>query len=148
MAELLATLDDVNGFLPEDIIQLTNAEDDQLQIDVERIIKGFLAGTFSPTTLAGWSDPDSTPIEIRAIAGRFIAAFYYKKRFAASNPNIPRYAQDLYDEAWRLLTLVKTGEIVLLEVAEDVDYGGHISADDFFPNDAADPPKFSMDMNF
>src|SRR5687768_4214396 len=114
MAEILATLDEVNVHLPSDIIQLTNAEDDQLQLDAERIIKGYLAGTFAPLTLAGWSDPTSTPEVIRGIAGRFIAAFYYKLRFAASDPRVPKYAQDKYDEAWLLLNQVKTGELTLV----------------------------------
>lgn len=148
MAEILATLDDVNAHLPSDIITLTNAEDDQLQIDAERIIKGFLAGTFTAATLAGWSDPDDTPEVIRSIAGRFIAAFFYKKRFAASSPDVPAYAQDKYDEAWEMLQSVKSGEIVLVEVLEEVDFGGHLAQDDFFPNDSADPPKFTMDMQF
>lgn len=146
MAEILATLDDVNAHLPSDIIQLTNAEDDGIQLDTERIIKGFLAGTFSPLTLAGWSDPATTPMMIRAIAGRFIAAFYYKLRFSASSGRIPQYAQDKYNEAWSMLRDVKTGTIELDEVTEDVDFGGHISDDDFFPNDSASPPVFTMDM--
>lgn len=153
----LATLDGVNHWLPPDKMVLTDQLDDEYQLDVERIIKGYLSNTFSPTTLAGWSDPTVTnptnskyvPGLIQAIAGRFIASFYYGKVFSSETTETPQYSQRLYDEAWDLLKKVASGELVLTDEEEKPDTGSRLGEADFYPNDpTVDAPKFAMAREF
>lgn len=152
----LATLDDINVHLAEDKLEVLDADDEFIQLDAERVIKGYLAGVYSPTTLAGWSDPEVTdsgtegyvPSTIKAIAGRFIAAAIYKKRYSEDTPEVPEYAQDLYDQGLSMLRDVKSGAMVLDDVSEIVDTGQRLTRKDFWPNDDAGEPSFAMDMEF
>lgn len=152
----LATDDDVQVHLPEDKIAVADITDlADMQTDAERIIKGWLAGTFSPTTLAGWNDPtvniaspNYVPVLIRAVAGRFIAAFAYRRYYAEDSLDDPEYAQTKYNEAMDMLRQIIDGELVLSDVAEEVDTGTHMTSADFWPNDSTDPPKFTMDIQF
>ena len=152
----LATNDDVQVHLPSDKILVTDITDlASMQTDAERIIKGWLAGTFSPTTLAGWNDPsvniaspNYVPVLIRAVAGRFIAAFAYRRYYSEDSLDDPTYAQTKYDEAMSMLRQIINGELVLSDVTETVDTGSHMTSDDFWPNDTTDGPKFTMDLSF
>jgi hypothetical protein len=113
------------------------------QVDAQRIVKGYLAGSFSPSTLAAWADPDTTPSIIRAIAGRLIAAAFYADRYAEDDPDVPAYAQEKYNQAMLMLMQVQTGALILTEVTEP-------TADafvnlDFYPNDDTVPgPLFTI----
>lgn len=153
----LATLDDINLWLPADKLVMTDLLDDPYQLDAERIIKGYLSTTYSATTLAGWSDPTVNqasqyyvPSIIRGIAGRFIASFYYGKQFSSESTDVPQYAQKLYDDAWDLLRKIQSGEIVLTDEADEMpDTGVRLSEADFYPNSPdTDPPKFAMSREF
>lgn len=152
----LATDDDIQVHLPEDKIAVADITDlTDMQTDAERIIKGYLAGTFSPTTLAGWNDPtvniaspNYVPVLIRAVAGRFIAAFAYRRYYSEDSLDDPTYAQTKYDEAMSMLNQIISGELVLTDVTEVVDTGTHLTSDDFYPNDTADDPVFRMDLRF
>lgn len=152
----LATSGDIQAYLPDDKILVANIDNlNELQTDAERIIKGYLSGTFSPVTLAGWSDPSVpsssgayVPVFIRSIAGRFIAALAYRRMYSEDSLEDPQYAQFLYNEAMSYLNQVKDGTITLTDVTEEVDTGGHLTSADFYPNDSAGEPKFSMDMQF
>ena len=147
---MLCSLDDINVHLPTDKIEVLDAVDDKVQLDAERIIKGHLAGVYAPLTLAAWSDPDTTPAIIRAIAGRFIAAHEYAKRYSEDIPDISEYAQSLYDNALSLLTQIKTGAIVIPEdeSGETVDVGSRLTREDFWPNDDAPEPFFAVESQF
>lgn len=152
----LAALTDINRWLPVDQLQLTSGQADRYQIDVERLIKGMLANTYSPTTLAGWSDPSITnpalpgyvPELIRSIAGRFIASFAYRDRVSSSVGDIADYPQKLYDEAMGYLMGITTGNVVLNDVTEVVDTGSHLTALDFWPNDSTGPPLFNIEKGY
>ena len=154
----LATLDDVNNHLPIDKLEMVAGDDfNQYLLDVERIIKGALSTTYSPTTLAGWSDPTVSPTHakyvpgmIRSIAGRFIASFYYAKRFSEESTEVAPYAQKLYDDALGLLNKIVSGEISLYDETDEASpMGQHLEDDDFFPNDPIQtPPVFAMDKQF
>lgn len=152
----LATDDDIQVHLPEDKIAVADITDlADMQTDAERIIKGYLAGTFSPTTLAGWNDPtvsssspNYVPVLIRAVAGRFIAAFAYRRYYSEDSLDDPTYAQTKYDEAMNMLRQIISGELVLTDITETVDTGSHMTSDDFYPNDTADDPVFRMDLRF
>lgn len=145
----LASLDDVNTHLPRDKFEANdgNPEIALFGIDVERVIKGYLASVFSATTLSAWVSPATTPGEIRAIAGRLIAAFYYSKKVSEDMPDWDRtYPQRLYDEAMKMLTDIIDGEIVLTDVTETP--GTVLSGDFFFPTAADGEPKFTMGMRW
>jgi hypothetical protein len=154
----LCTLDDVNTHLPIDKIQMeAGTEFDTYLLDAERIIKGALSNTYSATTMAEWSDPTVPPTHIkyvpgmiRSIAGRFIASFFYAKRFSEETTDVAQYAQKLYDEAIGMLNKIVAGDIILYdEVDETAETGGRLEEDDFFPNDVnATPPVFAMDREF
>lgn len=153
----LATDDDVQVHLPDDKILVANIDNyEDLQIDAERIIKGYLSGVYSPTTLAGWTDPSLSlstspgyvPELIRAIAGRFIAAFTYRRYYSEDSLDNPQYAQTKYDEAMEMLRGVVSGAVTLIDEDEVVDTGGRLTSADFWPNDSTGEPKFTMDIQF
>lgn len=144
----LASLDDINTHLPGDKFKATDGNPEILsfQIDIERVIKGYLSSVFTQATLAVWADPSTTPGYIRACAGRLIAAFYYAKKVSEDLPDWDgTYPQRLYDEALKMLEAVRTGSVVLDDVTEEIGTGFDSS---FFYPDSSTEPKFTMDMRW
>ena len=64
MTQLLASIEDVNAFLPPNV--QTQDSSAQLQVDAQRLIRAQLAAVYPPTTLASWINPDSTPELIKS----------------------------------------------------------------------------------
>jgi hypothetical protein len=141
---MFASLDDVNMHLPTDKLEMEEPELALFGLDADRIIRGYLAGVIPATTLAAWIDPQTTPEIIRAIAGRFIAAFWYRERYSEDSLDDPEYAQFKYNEAMSLLQGVISGSVIMVEVP-DIGIGVHFSSDDFYPNNTDDGPIFTMD---
>lgn len=148
----LATLDDVNMHLPTDKLEMQVPTLTLLGVDAERIIRGMLARVYSPATIAGWTDPTVpyndpgyVPELIRAIAGRFIAAFWYRERYSEDSLDDPQYAQTKYNEAMALLNQIISGAIILWDVAEDPETDNSLTSADFWPNDTDIGPMFSVD---
>jgi len=143
----LASLDDVNAHLPYDKLAVTpgNQEYSRALIDTERVIKGELSTQYLPATLATWADPTTTPVYIRAIAGRLTAAFYYRLRYAEDSRTSPEYAQFKYDEAMMMLHKVISGSVLLPEV-QDVEI--YVSDLRFYPDETAPGPFFTMELEF
>src|SRR5215831_15481791 len=139
-----ASLDDVNMHLPTDKLQIEEPELDLFGIDAERIIRGYLAGVIPATAMAAWTSPDSTPDLVRAIAGRFIAAFYYRERYSEDSLDDPSYAQFKYNEAMGLLQGILGGTIVITGPAVP-QIGIRFTAEDFYPNSQDSGPIFTMD---
>lgn len=137
----LANLDDINVHLPDDKLQVVDAIDPAFERDAERIIKGYLSGVYTPVILASWSDPDSTPGLIRAIAGRLIAAFYYRQRYSEDSLDDPQYAQLKYNEAMSLIAELRAGTISLEEIPTDS--GTNLM---YWPDETTFGPVFTMDM--
>lgn len=135
---------DVQIHLPVDKLKIEELPDDLLEAkkDSERIIRGYLAGVFEPATLASWADPSTTPVVIRAIAGRFTAALIYRNRYSEDSLDDPEFAQNKYNEAMDMLMKVINGQIVLEEVDDDV--ANPFDNTWFEPNNDSDPPKFAM----
>lgn len=147
---MLASLDDINSFLPLDKLRATdgNPEITLFQVDADRIVKAYLSSAFAPVTLAAWADPATTPVLIRAVAGRLIAAFYYRKKLSeqtATHQEIA-YPQRVYNEAMNMLLEIRSGNLILIEVDEEP--GTAFDSSYFFPNATTDPPKFTMDLQF
>lgn len=146
----LAKLEDINKYLDVFKIEVTDADEAPFQLSAERVIKGTLAGILSITDLAAWSSPETTPGIISEIAGKYIAAMFYRKVYAEDMPDLAPYAQTLYAESMAWLELVRTGRIQLIDVSEDIVISPESSLDRtmFYPNDDAPPPLFTMDMTF
>jgi hypothetical protein len=145
---VLADLNDINTFLPQDKLSATdgNEEIGRHQVDVERVIKGYLSSTYTAATLAAWADPDSTPPFIRSIAGRLIAAFHYARKLSEDMPDWDRtYPQRLYDEAMAMLLAVQNGDVDLGIPGEEA--GTQFSSNFFYPTKDTEP-VFTMDMRF
>lgn len=140
----LAAVKDINVHLPKDKLTVLNADDNDLQIDVERIIKARLSGTFSPTTLSSWTlpgdefPPATVPHIIQEVAGKLMAAFLYARVFSSEVAGLPEYAQWLYDQAMFTLDNIVLGEIVVppdeLPGGEVVDTGSRLTREMFWPN--------------
>lgn len=141
---MLADLSDVNRYLPTEKIEVTEPELELFEVDASRIIRGYLAGVFSPATIAAWADPATTPELIRNVAGRLIAALFYRERYSEDFTEDPWYAQKLYDDAMAIIMGIRDGTIVLVDVTEVPTTGLSFTTDDFWPND--DSPKFTMDQ--
>ena len=141
----LASLDDVNMHLPTDKLEIEQPELDLFGLDAERIVRGYLAGVIPATTLALWASPDDTPELIRAIAGRLIAAFYYRERYSEDSLEDPIYAQTKYNEAMALLQGIIDGSITLVDLPDPILTTDRFTADNFYPNSMDDGPVFTMD---
>ena len=139
---------DINKFLPEDKL-IAESEPLYAEIleDIERVIRGWLAGYVASGVMALWLTPGTTPSTIRAIGGRLGAAFIYRRRYSEDSLDDPQYAQFLYNEAMTMLQRIIDGSMTLDEDPTDV--GGGLTTDMFYPNDPnTQPPKFTMDSVF
>lgn len=139
---------DIQIHLPIDKLQVEEIADDlnDVKTDVERIIRGYLAGVYTAATLAAWTTPASTPSLIRAIGGRLGAALIYRLRTSEEVDNDPEYAQNKYNEGMAMLNAVIRGEMVLEEVVADV--ATRFNPDYFWPNATTADPVFTMDKQF
>lgn len=153
VTEILASLSDINTHLPvdkldaESVDELTVSSIDLFEIDVDRLIRGYLSGVYTPATLAVWDSPANTPDYIRSIAGRLIASFWYAQRYSEDIESENHFAQGLYIEGMGMLDCVRTGEVILpTDVTPNA--GTQFSEDFFQPNSKSTPPKFSMDTVF
>lgn len=146
MTQILASLDDINTHLPEDKLEANDANTELYQVDAARFIRAMLVGTFTPTLLATWVSPATTPDLIRSVAGSLIAAKYYATRYA-EDADVSEFATGLYNDAMVYLNGIKNGTYVIVDV-NDVPIattGLAMSEDDFYPNASAPLPKFTMD---
>jgi hypothetical protein len=147
--ELLASLEDINTFLDAKA-KMGDGDDDKLQVEAQRVIKSMLFGVFTPVTLSSWSSPGSTPGTIRGIAGRLIAAYWYKELYSEETSDVPQYAQGLYNEAIGMLRDIRAGTLtVLTDANESVEASG-LEPDNtwFWPNKTTTPSTFSRDQEF
>jgi hypothetical protein len=140
--------DDINVHLPTDKISAEEGELlEGIKEDIERIIRGYLAGHVDPLEMAAWLTPETTPDIIRAIGGRLGAAFIYRKRYSEDSLDDPQYAQFKYNEAMAMLTGIIAGDIAVDPDIPPV--GVEFTSDLFYPNDPnTDPPKFTMSSQF
>lgn len=139
---------DINVHLPDDKL-VADAEPmlDEIYEDIERIIRGNLAGYIDSSEMATWTTPANTPDLIRAIGGRLGAAFIYRRRYSEDSLDDPQYAQFKYNEAMAMIQGIVTGDLTLEDVPVVV--GLNLTTDMFYPNDpGTDPPKFSINSVF
>lgn len=150
MPRLLAELSDIERWLASDKFAVLDSNTSAFQIEANRIIKGKLFGVFSAVILFGWSSPENTPELIRSIAGKLIASYLYKEVYSEDSLEVPPYAQELYDQAIADLDAIRAGTLTVFD--EDGNPIGNelasLTAADFYPNDKADGPYFSMGKEF
>ena len=152
MAEILATVDDINASLPSEdfdgsgaVVVATGENTALLQISVARVVRGFLSGVVPQETLMSWSEPDLTPPIVTEAAAKMIAAQLFMQRVTRTTALIDdrHYAQILYDQAMAILTGIKDGLISIGD--EVVVVGDSLGLFDFHPIDDTDR-AFGMGM--
>jgi hypothetical protein len=149
MAELLASVRDVNAYLEDQVVKADDTNTELLQISVSRIVKGYLSGVVPSTTLALWTEPDAVPDIIREAAAMLIASqlFFDKTILTTVEVDQRHYAQLLYDRAMAILQGVVDGTIVLSGDDTATEPVGAMSSLDFFPIDSTDR-AFTMGQQF
>ena len=110
------------------------------KLDGERIVRGYLTGVVDSAVLATWTEPEFTPEIIRAITGRFVAALLFRVRFGSNSRDDPTFAQRLYNEAMSMIGDIIAGNTQIPDVVVGTDFNNTW----FEPNNASDPPKFTM----
>lgn len=141
MAEILASVRDVNAYLEDQVVKADDTNTELLQISVARIVKGYLSGVVPSTSLALWATPEDTPDIIRECAAMLIASqlFFDKTILTTVEVDQRHYAQILYDRAMAILQGIVDGTILLPDdggvIVEPV---GSMSTLDFFPIDDTD----------
>lgn len=146
-AEILASLDDINTHLPDDKAKMLDSEDDLLQIDAARYVRSLLAGMFSSTTLSGWDSPANTPELIRGVAGRIIAAKYYATLYSEDIAGTSEFAQNLYNEANRIIDGIRSGTYIVLDINDNpIPVENPVTSGEgfFWPDDTTVGPFFTM----
>lgn len=144
---MFASLTDIQAWLGNNKITVDDAMSAKPNIEATRIIKGQLAGVFTPSMMLTWADPDNTPELIRSIAGRLTAAYIYKQLYSEETTEIPPYAQDLYNQAIAMLADIRSGAIVVLDVDDEPVTADGVNVLGFWPNDTT-VPAFTMDQEF
>lgn len=148
--QILADLNDIGAWLTEDKLEVDEPTTSPFQVEAQRIVRAQLTGVFQPTTIVSWNEPANTPGLIRGIAGRLIAAYLYREAYSEDDTSIPEYAQKLYDEAVGMLLDIRTGALVVTDdTGEPIEENTlNMNATDFYPNDDAPGPYFSMSQEF
>lgn len=148
--QILASIEDVNGFLP-DMVELSDGQDTQFQVDANRLVKSQLAGVYTPAILTGWDAPANTPGTIRSIAGRLVAARYYAIQFSQEATNVPAFAQNLYNEAIAMLVGIRNGSVVVTDDSNNpISTGSNLELTlaDVTPTTASGSPLFTLTNEF
>lgn len=151
MAEILASVDDVNANLPsDDDVPTVVADDDNtrlIQISVARMVRGYLSRMVDNATLLTWVTPDTTPEIVTEVAAKLIASQLFINKTSKTTTDIEdkSFAQRKYDEAISILQQIITGDILIPGVTTDAT--GDMSVEDFFPIDGTDR-AFTMGQNF
>jgi hypothetical protein len=144
-ASLYASLSDVRTHLPDDKTQISDGEDDLLQIDAKRLIDARLAGTLTTDVIATWLAPATTPPIIREIAGKIIAAKWYAILVSEDEADGSRYAQDLYNEAIAMINDIRNGTLTVIGVDGIELSNSSLVETSFWPNDDTPGPSFAVE---
>jgi len=149
-ANLYATLDDINAHLPveQGKAQIMDGQDDLLQIDAYRLIRGRLSGTFDITVINTWVNPANTPEQIRQIAGKIIAAKWYALLVAEDEADGSLFAQNLYNEAIAALNDIRNGTMTVIGIDGAELENSALIESSFWPNDTSPPPSFTVEENW
>lgn len=145
---VFASKTDIQAWLASDKFKVDDANSQKSNIEATRIVKGALAGMFTPIVVSTWADPDTTPELVRSVTGRLAAAFIHAEIYSEeSDREVSAYSQWLYDGAMALLAQIIAGSEIVLD-----DDGNPISTTgegllSFFPDNTT-TPVFTMDKFF
>lgn len=136
--EILASTEDINAQLDNDIISADLNNTNLIQASVARVIRANLSQIVDTTALYSWATPETTPEVIREIAGKLIAARLYMAEVSRSGQIVPNdhYAVRLYNEGMDLLRQIISGTIVIPNVI--VTPTDSLTDLDYFPVDDTD----------
>lgn len=145
---MFASKTDIQAWLQADKITVDDANSQKQNIEATRIVKGSLAGMFTPVVIASWADPSSTPELIRSVAGRLAAAFIHASVYSEeSDREISAYSQWLYDGAMFQIAQIISGALTVTDSGgEPVDTEG-TGLLSFFPDDTT-TPLFTVSQQF
>lgn len=137
MAQILASLDDINANLPAELGLATDDNTALLQVSVARVVRGYLSRVVENAVLQSWDSPEDTPEIVREAAGKMIAAMFYFNNTAATTTELSdsSFAQRRYNEAIALLDSIIAGEIPITGVVTDTEAMSDL---DYFPIDDTD----------
>lgn len=142
----ITTIDDINSFLPPNVVTADEVNTASIVVNVERYIKAYLAKV---VVTSGWTTPDVTPSTVQLVASMLSAAQLFFNSTGASSLDVDdrSYAQVLYDRAIELLHGIVDGTIDI-----DGDNDGSVGEVSkylltFWPDNTTEP-KFMMDMQF
>jgi hypothetical protein len=141
ITEIMASLEDINAELDGEVIEANSDNTALVQINVSRMIRGYLSRVVSTVTMATWDNPEDTPDILRVCAAKFIAAQVYFNYAARTSLTIDQdsFAQKRYDEAMAILQGIIDGLILLEDPGtEPIVPADLIGALDFHPQDATD----------
>lgn len=142
MAEILASIDDINANLPSGeksaVVIADDSNTEFLQISVARVIRGYLSRVIDNGTLLGWTVPDETPELIREVAAKLIAAQLFFNQTAKTSTVLDKdsFAQKLYDEAIAMLQQIILGDVIIPGITTNATEG--LSDLDYWPNSPTD----------
>jgi hypothetical protein len=142
----LASVNEINSFLPAGVVQADETNIASINVSVERYIKAYLAKV---TVTNGWTSVDLTPSTVRLVAAMLSASQLFFNNTGASSLELDErhFAQILYDRAIELLHGIVDGTI-------DIDGDSNIDPNEvsryilgFWPNDETEP-SFAVGMEF
>lgn len=142
-----ASISDIQTWPREDRIDVNDVNSVKPSTEADRLIRAQLAGVFTPTVIASWVDPASTPELIRSIAGRLAAAYLIRNLYSEESNEVPAYATELYVEAVAMLTDIRASRITVVG-ANGVPITEATTDISFWPDDSTDGPYFTMSQNF
>jgi hypothetical protein len=142
MPSAVATLEQINAFLPENKLQVANLNSvSDLHQHAINVVFGKLRTAFDTTT---WQDSSSTPKLVQTAVAMLVAGNVYLRQLSEESTDGNNYGQWRINEAYALLQGILEG-VILLE-------------DDKFPNYRYDPllgasyfptePVIEMGMQF
>lgn len=148
-SEIMASLEDIQAELPDDIVSPTYSNTALIQISVARRIRGYMSRIVDNATLVGWDTPLATPDLIRTVAAKFIAAQLYANEMAKTGTMIEdqSFPQRVYNEAMTMLNGIIDGTMTIPDLVLIDGTTGDMSIDDFFPIDSTDR-AFTMGQQF
>lgn len=150
MTALFASNDDVQTFLGDDKLTVTDGNSTTEQVEAQRLIVSQLSGVFLSSILVGWTSPSTTPGIIRSIAGRIVAAYLYRNAFINESVTSPEYGQFIYNEAIAMLRQIRLGALIVVDSDDNpiAISGLDMTSGDFWPNNTTDGPVFTMGQVF
>lgn len=141
----LCELDDINSFLPDNVVEADSLNSPAVLVNVERYIKAYLAKV---AVTSGWTTPELTPSTVKLIAAMLSASQIYFAATAATSLDIDdrNFGELLYQRGVELLHGIVEGTVDIDGDNDVITATGQFVLG-FWPDNTTEP-KFAMDMEF